>query len=316
LRLLITGASGFIGRNLTAWAVANGHEVVGTYLASTELAARDLPTSGVSWRQLDMQDGAGVARLVEAIRPEGVFHLAGQAYAQRAWADPIDTFRTNVLGTIHLYESLRKWPPTHGTLLAASGSAYGAPELLPIREEIPLNPTNPYGVSKACQEMLSFQYALNFGLRIVNARLFGTTGPGKTGDAMNDFAQQIAAIERTGRAGHLRVGNLSTRREISDIRDVLRAMWRIFEAGDPTKPVNVARGETYPIQYLADQLVKMARVPVEVVVDPKLLRPTDEPDNRADVTRLRALGYTPSFTIERTLRDALEFWRQAPAVPS
>jgi GDP-4-dehydro-6-deoxy-D-mannose reductase len=106
------------------------------------------------------------------------------------------------------------------------------------------------------------------------------------------------------------VGNLSTRREISDIRDVLRAMWRIFEAGDPTKPVNVARGETYSIQYLADELVKMARVPVEVVVDPKLLRPTDEPDNRADITRLRALGYAPSFAIERTLRDALEYWRQ------
>ncbi|MCI4320196.1 MAG: GDP-mannose 4,6-dehydratase [Thermoplasmata archaeon] len=312
MRLLITGASGFIGRNLTAWAVTNGHEVVGTYLASPELAARDLPSSGVTWRQLDMQDGSGVAKLVEDVRPEGVFHLAGQAYAQKAWADPIDTFRTNVLGTIHLYEALRKWPPVHGTLLAASGSAYGAPDQLPIREDFPLNPTNPYGVSKACQEMLSFQYSSNFRLRIVNARLFGTTGPGKKGDALNDFAQQIATIERTGRAGELRVGNLSTRREISDVRDVLRAMWTIFGVGDPTQPVNVARGESYSIQTLADELVKLARVPVEIVVDPKLLRPTDEPDNQADITRLRALGYRPSYTIERTLKDALEFWRQAP----
>lgn len=316
MRLLITGASGFIGRHLAAWAVANGHEVVGTYLASTELAARDLPTTGVSWQPLDMQEGAAVARLVADTRPEGVFHLAGQAYAQRAWADPIDTFRTNVLGTIHLYEALRKRPPVRGTLLAASGSAYGAPTQLPIREEFPLNPTNPYGVSKACQEMLSFQYALNFGLRIVNARLFGTTGPGKKGDALNDFAQQIASIERTGAGGQLRVGNLSTRREISDIRDVLRAMWRIFEAADPAQPVNVARGESYSIQSIVDALVKLARVPVEVVVDPKLLRPTDEPDNWADVTRLRALGYAPEYPIERTVRDALDFWRQAPSGPS
>jgi GDP-4-dehydro-6-deoxy-D-mannose reductase len=309
MRLLITGASGFIGRHLTSFAVENGHEVVGTYLTSQELAVRDLPSRGIRWEQLDMDDGARVARLIENVRPEGVFHLAAQAYAKKAWADPAATFRTNVLGTIYLYEALRKHPPKNGTLLAASGAAYGVPSELPIREEIALNATNPYGVSKACQDMLSLQYSLNFGLRIVRARLFGTTGPGKTGDAPNDWAQQVAAIERTGRPGRLRVGNLGTLRDISDIRDVRKAMWRVFEAGTPTEAVNIGAGRSYSMRYLAQTLQKLARVPVEIVPDPSLLRPTDEPDNRADISRLSALGYAPTYSIETTLADALDFWR-------
>jgi GDP-4-dehydro-6-deoxy-D-mannose reductase len=313
MRLLITGASGFIGRNLVTFALANGHEVVGTYLTSQELSARDLPPRGVRWEQLDMEDGARVARLIESVRPEGVFHLAAQAYAKRAWADPAATFRTNVLGTIYLYEALRRHPPKFGTLLAASGAAYGEPKELPIREDIPLNATNPYGVSKACQDMLSLQYSLNFGLRIVRARLFGTTGPGKTGDAPNDWAQQVAAIERTGAPGQMKVGNLATLRDISDIRDVLKAMWRIFESGVPTEPVNVGAGQSYSMRQVAETLQKLARVPVEIVQDPELLRPTDEPDNRADISRLRALGYAPAYPLERTLEDALGFWRAGAA---
>jgi GDP-4-dehydro-6-deoxy-D-mannose reductase len=312
VRLLVTGASGFIGRHLVTYAVANGHEVVGTYLASHELSARDLPNSGVRWEQLDMDDPVAVARLVERVRPEGVFHLAAQAYAKRAWADPAATFRTNVLGTIYLYEVLRKHPPKHGTLLASSGSAYGVPDRLPIPEDVPLNPTNPYGVSKACQDMLSLQYSLNFDLRILRARLFGTTGPGKTGDALNDFAQQVAALERAGAPGELKVGNLDTLRDVSDIRDILRAMWRIFEGGDPKLPVNVGAGKSYSIRYIAETLQKLARVPVKITVDPALLRPTDEPDNRADIARLRALGYTPEYPLDRTIADALDFWRAGP----
>jgi GDP-4-dehydro-6-deoxy-D-mannose reductase len=313
MRLLVTGASGFIGRNLVAFAVANGHEVVGTYLASQELKARDLPGKGVTWEQLDMDDRAQVDRIVEKVRPEGVFHLAAQAYAKKAWADPAATFRTNVIGTIYLYEALRQHPPKNGTLLAASGAAYGVPKDLPIREDIPLNATNPYGVSKACQDMLSLQYSLNFDLRIVRARLFGTTGPGKTGDAPNDWAQQVADVERTGKPGVLKVGNLDTLRDISDIRDVLKAMWRIFEAGTPTEPVNVGAGRSYSMRQLAETLQGLARVPIRIEQDPGLLRPTDEPDNRSDISRLRALGYSPTYPIERTLSDSLDFWRAGSA---
>jgi len=312
MRILITGSSGFIGRYLAAHAVGLGHDVVGTYLSDAELGARDLPKKSVRWERLDMQNRDDVDGLVRTVRPEGVFHLAAQAYAKKAWADPADTFRTNVLGTIYLYESLRERAPQAPVLLAASGAAYGVPVHLPFNEEIQLNPTNPYGVSKACQDMLSLQYSLNFGMRIVRARLFGTTGPGKTGDALNDFAHQVAEMERNGAPGKIRVGNLDTLRDISDIRDVVRAMWLVFEKGDPKAPINIAAGKSYSIRWIAEQLVRLAKVPITVVPDPALFRPTDEPDNRADVRRLLGLGYVPKFTLEQTLLDALNFWRASP----
>ncbi len=311
MRILITGASGFIGRYLCADALARGHEVTGTYLNASELSARDLPREGVRWERLDVQNRDEVDGLVERLRPDGIFHLAAQAYAKVAWKDPAATFRTNVLGTIYLYEAIREHVPRSTTLLAASGSSYGDPKRLPIGEDTPLNATNPYGVSKACQDMLSYQYALNFDLRIVRARLFGTTGPGKTGDAMNDFARQVAAIERSGRGGKIRVGNLDSLRDISDIRDVMRALWLIFEKGRPTEAVNVGAGRSVSIRWVAEQLVSLARVPIELEADPDLLRPTDEVDNRADIRRLLGLGFAPTYPLERTIADALDFWRQA-----
>ncbi len=313
MKILVTGASGFIGRYLASDACARGHEVTGTYLSSPELSSRIPTDDGIRWRRLDLRDGRAVAELVREVAPDAVFHLGAQAYAQRAWADPLDTFDTNVLGTIRLYEALRKRPPGRGVLLTASASSYGIPAHLPVSETSPLWATNPYGVSKAAQEALSYQYARNFGLRIVRARLFGTTGPGKSGDALNDFARQVAELERAGRPATLRVGNLEPRRDISDIRDIVPALWRVFERSDPFEPVNVGRGRSYSIRSIVDRLIALARVRLTVRVDPSLLRPTDEPDNRADVRRLRALGHRPAYPLARTIRDALDFWRSEPS---
>ena len=309
MKILITGASGFIGRYLANDACARGHEVVATFLSRPELATGVETVAKVQWRQLDLRDDGSVRRLVRAVEPEAVFHLGAQAYAKRAWANPTDTFDTNVLGTIRLYEALREHPPARGVLLTASAAAYGIPPRLPVAEDAPLWATNPYGVSKACQEEVSFQYFQNFGLRIVRARLFGTTGPGKTGDALNDFARQVAHLEAQGAPGAIRVGNLDTRRDVSDIRDVIPALWRVFEAGDPAQAVNVGAGRSYSVRWIAEQLVGLAKVPLTIEVDPALLRPTDEPDNAADVGRLRALGHQPQFPLERTIRDALDYWR-------
>jgi GDP-4-dehydro-6-deoxy-D-mannose reductase len=315
VKVLVTGASGFIGRYLSSHAAALGHDVVGTYLNEPELSSRIPTDRRIAWRKLDLQDAGAVGRLVRSVGPDAVFHLGAQAYAKRAWADPADTFRTNVLGTIHLYEALRARPPSRGVLLAASAAAYGIPARLPISEDAPLWATNPYGVSKACQEAVSYQYAKNFGLRIVRARLFGTTGPGKAGDALNDFAQQVARLEREGRPATLAVGNVDTRRDISDVRDAVPALWKVFEAGTPEQPVNVGAGTSYSIRSIVDRLVALARIPLTVRVDPAMLRPTDELDNVADVRRLRALGHTPKIPFETTIADALEFWRQHPDGP-
>jgi len=314
MRVLITGGSGFIGRHLAERAIELGHEVVATYLLPAELE-RILPSlSRVQWEPLDLRDSARVDKLVDATRADAVFHLGAQAYAARAWKDPAETFETNVLGTVHLYEALRRHPPREGVFLASSAAAYGTVDRLPTDEDAPLRPVNPYGVSKACQDMLSLQYSVNFDLRIVRGRLFITTGPGKTGDALNDFAQRVAQLERQGRPGKLRVGNLDVRRDISDVRDVVRAIWVVFERGDPRQPINIGAGESFSVRTIAESLLRRSRVPLTLESDPTLLRPTDEPDIRSDITRLRALGYTPTIPLDRTIEDSLNHWREFPPV--
>ncbi|MGP8075792.1 MAG: GDP-mannose 4,6-dehydratase [Thermoplasmata archaeon] len=311
MRVLITGGSGFIGRHLAGDAVRRGDEVVATYLTASELERIPKGLTGVQWKPLDLGDRAQVERLVEATRADAVFHLAAQAYASRAWAAPEETFEANVLGTIRLYEALRRHPPREGVFLASSAAAYGTTKV-PTNEESLLRPVNPYGVSKACQDMLSMQYSLNFGLRIVRGRLFITTGPGKTGDALNDFAQRVAQVEREGRPGSLKVGNLDVRRDISDVRDVVRAIWTVFEEGEPLQPINIGAGQSFSIRTIAESLVRLARVPLVFEPDASLLRPTDEPEIRSDISRLRALGYSPSIPIERTIEDSLTYWREFP----
>ncbi|MFZ0891350.1 MAG: GDP-mannose 4,6-dehydratase [Thermoplasmata archaeon] len=310
MRLLITGGSGFIGRYLCALAAERGHEVIATYLSQAELDALPPLSPSIRWRHLNMRDRLEVDRTIDEIRPEGVFHLAAQAYASVAWKDPQATFDTNVLGTIHLYEALRRHPPEYGTFLASSASAYGAVSQLPMREDSVLNPINPYGVSKACQDMLSLQYSLNFGLRIVRGRLFITTGPSKTGDAVSDFARRVVRLERAGKPASLPVGNLTPKRDISDVRDIIQAIWKVFESGDAQRPVNIGAGASFSMQGIIDQLVGLAQVPLTASPDPALFRPTDEPEIRADVTRLRALGITPKFTISQTVEDVLAYWRE------
>ena len=317
MRALVTGGSGFIGRYLVDHLAGQGYDVVATYLSHDELRVAPAPSSVARWEPLDMRDRAAVDRVVESSRPDAVFHLAAQAYARIAWADPSGTFETNVLGTIYLYEALRRARPRAGTFLASSASAYGVIDRLPMNERTLLNPINPYGVSKASQDMLSLQYALNFDLRIVRGRLFITTGPGKTGDAVNDFAQQIVRREREGRPSELRVGNVDTRRDISDVRDVVRAIVRVFERGDPKEPVNIGAGESTSIRAIVESLVRKSRVPLTIVRDPALFRPTDEPEIRGDIDRLRALGYAPEIPLDRTLGDVLDHWRaHLPADPA
>jgi GDP-4-dehydro-6-deoxy-D-mannose reductase len=310
MKILITGASGFIGRYLSFDAAERGHEVIGTYLSHNDLTTRTPKHEGIRWVPLDMREEGAVTSLVEEIRPEAVFHLAAQAYVKQALADPADTFRTNVLGTIHLYEALRKHPPSAGVLLAASSSAYGMVAKVPVAEDTPLRPMNPYGVSKACQDMLSLQYALNFQLRIVRARLYIITGPGKQGDALNDFARQVARAEATGAPGTLKVGNLETRRDISDVRDAIRGLWTVFEKANPVEPVNLGAGESYSMRAVVDTLLGLARVPLTVEQDPSLVRPSDEPVIEGDISRLKAMGYTREIPIQKTIQDALDYWRE------
>ena len=301
--------TGFIGRNLAASLLRDGHDIVGTGLTEGEKAFLPPELEGIPALRLDMRDRPLVEALIKVTRPEAVYHLAGQAYVIPSFRDPVGTFETNVLGTVYLFEALRKHSPDAPVAIACSGAEYGWPRSLPIKEDHPLEPVSPYGASKAAQDILAFEYFKGHGLRTYRPRLFGTTGPGKVGDAPNDFASQIVGIELNEGRGVLYTGDLSTARDISDVRDTVQAMRTIMECGQPGEAYNVGRGSPVPIREVLDRLLAETPARIEVRSVPERMRPADEPTLYPDTSKLRALGWEPVIPLEQTLRDLLEFWR-------
>jgi GDP-4-dehydro-6-deoxy-D-mannose reductase len=183
---------------------------------------------------------------------------------------------------------------------------------LPISEDHPLESVSPYGVSKAAQDLLAHQYYVSHALNTFRLRLFGTTGPGKVGDAPNDFASQIARAEANGGRGVIQTGDLSTARDISDVRDAVRAMELVVARGKPGEAYNLGHGAAVPIREILDQLLALSMAPLEVVSARDRMRPSDEPVMYPDTTKMQKLGWKPQISLKQTLTDILDFWRNHP----
>ena len=313
MRVLVTGAAGFVG----AWAVrallAEGHAV---FAASQDGRPAPGAEPGAQWVPLEVTDDASVRAAMQAARPEAVLHLAGQASVGDSFADPLGTWRVNATGTLRVACAL---PPGARLLLAGSAEAYGAvPEAeQPIREERALRPTNPYAASKAAAEMAALQAGADGRAQVVVARSFNHTGPGQdVRFALPSFARQLAAI-RAGQAEPLlRVGNLSARRDLLDVRDVVRAYLRLMEAGEPGQVYNVCSGEARTMREVVDELVELSGTGARVEVDPARVRPVDVPLLLGDNARLRALGWTRAIPFRDTLSDLLEWEAGTLAAPA
>jgi GDP-4-dehydro-6-deoxy-D-mannose reductase len=284
-----------------------------------------LPHGGVSWHavsgarvvEADLTEPAAAAAVVEEVRPEGILHLAGQSSVHLSWLDPAGTLRTNVLGIVHLLDAVRRLGLRPPVLVVGSAEEYGpvGSEEMPIREETPLRPASPYAVSKVAQGALALLYGPAGGLRIVLTRTFHHTGPGR-GEAFaeSSFARQIAEIEAGRRPPVLRVGNLEAVRDFADVRDVVRAYWRLLDKGEGGVVYNVCSGRGRRIRDLLDTLLAASGARVEVRVDPERLRPSDVPVQVGDPSRLRAAtGWEPRIPLERTLLDLLDDWRARTA---
>jgi GDP-4-dehydro-6-deoxy-D-mannose reductase len=308
LKILVTGMTGFIGRYLAEALVKQGHEVVGTAFLPHERVLSSPVLKDVRVVLVDVRDQPMVEGLVASVRPDVVYHLAGQAYVIPSYRDTKLTFDVNVLGTVHLLEAIKLICPQASVGVACSGAEYGWPKSLPIREDHPLEPLSPYGVSKAAQDMVACQYHANYGLRTYRMRLFSTTGAGKVGDAPNDFASQIAQAESNGH-GFVKVGNIATSRDISNVRDTVRAMQTIVERGEPGEAYNIGRGAPVSIKGILDKLLALSTAAVEVVTEAERIRPSDEPTLYPDISRIQKLGWTPQISLDQTLAELLDFWR-------
>jgi GDP-4-dehydro-6-deoxy-D-mannose reductase len=314
-RALVTGGTGFLGSYLTQALSAEGWDVVATYVGQPATRFGCPQPNGAVVRALDVTDAAAVGRLVEEVRPDAVFHFAGQAYVQASFEDPVATYAVNLNGTLHVLEALRRTAPKASLVFAGSGTEYGAPSQVPTPEDSPLLPTSPYAASKAAADLLCYQYARSFESRTLRLRIFGTTGPGKEGDSCNDFASQVALREVESNPEPIRVGDLDKRRDITDVRDAVAAMLAVERRGESGQAYNIGSGESRHVRAILDTLVSLAQRKLEVRSEAARLRPGDEPVHLAEISRLRTLGWAPAIPFQRTLEDILNNWRARRALP-
>ncbi len=302
MRVLVTGAGGFVGGHLVPTLRTIGHEVVGTALEDRDGFVR-----------LDITDAALTDRVISEVRPDAVFHLAGQSSVSLSWKEPALTYEVNANGTHYLLEAIQKYRPDCKVHVAASSDEYGKvdPSECPIDETAPLRPVSPYAVSRVAGEWIGRMFHESFGLHVVVTRAFMHIGPGQPASfATADWARQIAMAEMGETDPVINTGNLAVRREFGDVRDVVKAYIAVLEKGEPGEAYNVATGEPHELRTVLGLLVDMAETKLEVVVDPEKLRPVDFPVLYGSAAKLERLtGWKPEYRIEDTLRSVLDHWR-------
>ena len=303
--VLVTGAGGFAGSHLLR-RLSGRHDLVawGRSSPAPELI------SLARWQQVDLLDRDRVRALVRELRPAAVYHCAGSPHVAESFTDPARPLANNVLATHHLFDALRRAGVHSRVLLTGSAAVYGSSDA-PLTEDSPVAPANPYAHSKLAQEQLGLRAVREDGVDVIVTRPFNHTGPRQTAAFMAPtLAKQIALIERGQHEPVLRVGNTSAVRDLSDVRDVVRAYEALMRSGSPATIYNVASGTGRSVQEVLDALIARAQVPVRVEIDPSRLRSADSPRLVGDASRLtQATGWRPEIPFERTIDDLLEYWR-------
>lgn len=315
MRVLITGINGFVGSYLAEYLLAQGDaEVWGITRAAGRLPA--FLQGHVAEVHADLNDADATMRAVVAARPHVIFHLAGQPFVPESFRDPAATLATNTLGALHLFLALIEIRSSARVVVIGTNEEYGAitPDDLPINEQTPLRPANPYGVSKAAQSLLTQQYHLSHQLDLIRVRPFTHIGPRQNERFVTAaFARQIARIELGLQAPVVQVGNLSARRDFTDVRDMVRAYALVAERGAAGAVYNIGSGHAVMVRDLLDTLLAASQVPVEVRLNPALMRPIDIPLVVCDYQCLHAqTGWEPQIALTQTLHDILASWRTMP----
>ena len=307
MKVMITGAAGFIGGYLAKYCLDAGGTLLGIGL--TEPSGT---WAGGAFECCDVRDELKLAHLVSTFRPDRIFHLAAQSYPTVSLQRPRETLEVNAIGTINLFESVRE-AAIHPTIVVACSSAEYGPVAggdLPVREDHPLRPLHPYGVSKVAQDLLAAQYFANYGIHAVRIRIFNTTGPGKLGDLCSDLAKRAIEIEMGLRSPCLIVGNL-TRRAIVDVRDLVSGLWLAAELGGAGEVYNLGTEQIYSVEQVIESIRRQLRVAFSVQQDSSLQRGCDEKVIAGDISKIRqCTGWSPEIELDDTLRDMLEWWRK------
>jgi GDP-4-dehydro-6-deoxy-D-mannose reductase len=314
MRILITGATGFAGSHLVEALLAGGAEQILGISRHAELPESWRRDARIRLRSCDLADRAALETLLRDEQPEQIYHLAGYANTGRSFREPEAAWAGNLTATLNLYDAIVRWGDKIRVLFVGSGLIYGDPEDcdLAYDENCPLRPPNPYAASKAAADLASYQYTRSPGLDIVRARPFNHIGPRQSPQfAVANFARQVAVIMAGKQPPVLETGNLRPRRDLTDVRDMVRAYILLMAHGRSGEAYNIGAGNTYSMQEVVDRLIARAGVPIDVRPRADLVRSIETAAVRADSTKLRhETGWAPNYSLEQTLADTLAYWRE------
>lgn len=301
-KLLIFGIGGFVGSYLAREFQEHGYKVYGSDIAAKEI-------DGVDFRQANLLEAESVDSLVADIQPDMIINLAAISSVGASWGIPQTTVSVNVIGALNVMEAARKVTTNPKVMFIGSSEEYEESSEL-ISEQTPLNANNPYGISKMAQERFAEVYRERYGMLVYCVRPFNHTGIGqKDSFVLPSFCKQVAEIEKSGKPGIIRVGNLAVERDFSDVRDIVRAYRMIIESDDCTKIYNVGSGEAYSLSELLEYIVSLSSQKIDIEVDTERFRPVDTPRICCDNSYINSeLGWKTEYSIFETLKEMFEFY--------
>jgi len=318
--VLVTGGCGMVGSHIVDYYFNKNEKITATYYTHPTINLDDV-IEKANYIPCDVRDKAKVFEIIDKLRPTVIYHLAAQSFPVVSWEKPDETIDINVNGTIHVMEAIKKirinqpeYDPM--VIIACSSAEYGAaltPENSPVSEDSALLPLHPYGVSKMGQDLLGFQYYQNDKIRNVRARIFNTTGPRKVNDVASDFTKRAVLWEK-GKVKSVTIGNILTKRAITDVRDLVQALVLLAEKAEPGEAYNISGSKVYQIKDILDIIGEKLGASFPTETDARLIRPSDEPIISGDSTKLiNATGWKQQYPIEQTISDMIDYWRNALA---
>lgn len=316
MRVLITGLTGFAGSHLAEFILKEFPDVEVWGLVRWRSPLNNIAhiKDKLHFVEGDLKDYVSLREALKLSRPDRIFHLAAQSFVPTSWKLPAETFSINVIGEINLFEAIRELKLDPLIHIAGSSEEYGLvyENEVPIKETNPLRPLSPYAVSKVAQDYLAYQYFQSYKLKTVRTRAFNHSGP-RRGHVFvtSNFAMQVAMIERGKQPPEIHVGDLTAKRDFSDVRDIVRGYWLSLEKGEPGEVYNISSGRAYQIKEVLDILLSYSKVNVKVVQDPERMRPSDVLLLIGDCTKFRErTGWKATIPFEKTLKDLLDWWRE------
>lgn len=320
MKVLVTGAGGMVGSHMVEMLYSRGDDVIGIWHKNKKnIEQVKVP---VKFVQCDLRYAQGIDEIIMDNLPDQIYHLAAQSYPTVSWVSPTETIDVNINSTINIYEAIKKarkyvdelYNPM--VVVACSSAEYGetlnqlegSGEIY-VKETAQLQPLHPYGVSKVGQDLISFQYFMNDHIKCIRARIFNSTGTRKVNDVTSDFTHRAVEAERSGNY-ELRVGNLETQRAIMDQRDLVKGLVLLADKGTPGEVYNISSEYIYKMSDIVSMIEEAIGHKLEIKVDPKLIRPTDERIIVGDVTKLKVdTGWKQDIMMKQTVADMLEYWR-------